>query len=88
MLVAGFFARTGADGRERNLPEISGRLEKLDPGGPFAALGAFHVDDAAILMLAGIAVNDAKNLADRYRSGQYHQAAMGTDALHLSRLAE
>lgn len=70
------------------MPEISRGTDEFNSGGEFVVVSGLDVDDAAILMLLGAAVDDSKGLPNEYRHTDDHQASVGANALYLGGFAK
>jgi hypothetical protein len=73
---------------KRDLPEIAGGTKEFDASGAFVPLGSFDVYHAAVLMLLGMAVNQAQHLAQRDAGVQDDESPMSAYALHMGGFAE
>lgn len=79
---------TGIHRRERDLPEITGRMQEFNSGGEFTAISWLNIDNTAILMLLRLAIDQTENLPHGDGSGKNHQSAVSAHALHLGQFAK
>ena len=70
------------------MPEISRGTDEFDSGGELVVVRRLDVDDAAILMLLGAAVDDSEGLPDEYGRADNYEAAVGANALYLGGFAK